>query len=105
MAARQVKQSDSQCCTDYLIYALSKLVRLPRTLRGGQFMGADTDLDGRVEIRAEDRAAIDALDGPLRAGSAIRQRTSCASSQDSCWMPAQLFMTISIKSSPKSAAV
>jgi hypothetical protein len=63
VAAFQVKESAGECCSDYRIYALTKPVRPVRTLRGGHFVGADTDLDGRVEIWAEDRAAIDGLDG------------------------------------------
>jgi hypothetical protein len=63
VAAFQVKESAAQCCSDYRIYSLTTPVRLVRTLHGGHFLGADTDLDGRVEIWAEDRAAIDGLDG------------------------------------------
>jgi hypothetical protein len=63
VAAFQVKTSEESCCLDYQIYTLRSSPRLLRTLRGGFFSAADTNLDGRVEIWAEDAEAIDGLDG------------------------------------------
>jgi hypothetical protein len=63
VAAFQIKESADDCCLVYQIYSLEKPVRLLRTIRSGTFHGADTDLDGRVEIWAEDRASIDGLEG------------------------------------------
>ena len=63
VAAFQVRNSATECCMTYQIYSLNAPVRLLRTVKGGYFTGADTDLDGRVEVWAEDTAAIDGLDG------------------------------------------
>jgi len=63
VAALQVKPSEEGCCLNYQIYTLQSSPRLLRTLRGGFFSAADTNLDGRVEIWAEDAEAIDGLDG------------------------------------------
>jgi hypothetical protein len=69
VAAFQIKPSEDECCMTYQIYSLklSKTPRLLRTLTGGFFQGADTDLDGKVEIWATDAAVLDSLDG-LTAG-------------------------------------
>lgn len=63
VAAFQVRESADECCNTYRIYSLEKPAHLVRTIRGGTFQGADTDMDGRVEIWAEDRAAIDGFEG------------------------------------------
>jgi hypothetical protein len=63
VAAFQVKPSEESCCLNYQIYTLRSSPRLLRTLRGGFFSAADTNLDGRVEIWAEDAEAVDGLDG------------------------------------------
>lgn len=63
VAAFQIRESDEECCRTYMIYSLEKPAHLVRTIRGGTFHGADTDLDGRVEIWVEDRASIDGLEG------------------------------------------
>ena len=47
----------------YQIYSLEKPPRLLRTITGGDAFGAaDTDLDGRVEIWADDSAAVDGFE-------------------------------------------
>jgi hypothetical protein len=63
VAAFQFKESDDECCMTYQIYSLKNTPRLLRTLTGGFFQGADTDLDGKVEIWATDAAVLDGLDG------------------------------------------
>lgn len=63
VAAFQIRESDEECCRTYQIYSLEKPAHLVRTIRGGTFHGADTDMDGRVEIWAEDRASIDGIEG------------------------------------------
>lgn len=63
VAAFQVLDRANECCMTYRIYSLNKPVRLLRTIKGGYFRGADTDLDGQVEVWAEDTAAIDGIDG------------------------------------------
>src|SRR5215472_1449469 len=63
VAAFQLKKSSDTCCLTYEIYSLSVAPRLLRTIEGGFFSAADTDLDGRVEIWAEDGKAVDGLDG------------------------------------------
>jgi hypothetical protein len=63
VAAFQVKAAEESCCLNYQIYTLRSSPRLWRTLRGGFFSAADTHLDGRVEIWAEDAEAVDGLDG------------------------------------------
>jgi hypothetical protein len=62
VAAFQLKQSPESCCLNYLIYSLAGPPRLLRTLHGGFFNAADTNLDGRVEIWAEDGEAVEGLD-------------------------------------------
>jgi len=62
VAAFQLKKSSDACCLTYEIYSLSGAPRLLRTIEGGFFSAADTDLDGRVEIWAEDGKAVDGLD-------------------------------------------
>jgi hypothetical protein len=63
VAAFQVKESYDECCMTYRIYSLKNTPRLLRTITGGFFEGADTDLDGKVEIWATDVAVLDTLDG------------------------------------------
>jgi len=64
VAAFQIKTSDSQCCMTYQIYSLENPPRLIRTITGATFFtGADTDLDGRVEIWTNDREAVDGFEG------------------------------------------
>jgi hypothetical protein len=63
VAAFQIKESEDECCMTYQIYSLKNIPRLLRTLTGGFFQGADTDLDGKVEIWATDAAVLDSLDG------------------------------------------
>jgi hypothetical protein len=63
VATFQVKKSEFDCYTTYLIYSLQNPPRLLRTLTGGSaFQVSDLDLDGRVEIWTDDAAAIDGLD-------------------------------------------
>lgn len=63
VAAFQIKKSEQECCTEYLIYSLQKPPRLLRTLFGGTSIHAsDIDLDTRVEIWTDDAAAVDGLD-------------------------------------------
>src|SRR5215472_631848 len=62
VAAFQLKKSSETWCLTYAIYSLSHPPRLLRTREGGFFSAADTDLDGRVEIWAEDGKAADGLD-------------------------------------------
>lgn len=63
VAAFQVKKSDSECCTTYLLYSLQKPPRLLRTLTGGSsFRASDIDLDTRVEIWTDDAAALDGFE-------------------------------------------
>lgn len=62
VAAFQLKQSPESCCANYQIYSLAGSPRLLRTLNGGFFNAADNNLDGRVEIWAEDAEAVDGLD-------------------------------------------
>jgi hypothetical protein len=62
VAAFQIKQSSESCCLSYEIYSLRGQPRLLRRLHGGFFNAADTDLDGRVEIWAEDGEAVDGID-------------------------------------------
>lgn len=63
VAAFQIRQSDSDCCRSYKIYALAKPPRLLRTINGGaSFRAADTDLDGRAEIWTDDAAAIEGFE-------------------------------------------
>jgi hypothetical protein len=53
---------------EYRIYSLEKPPRLLRTITGGEYFSAsDIDLDGRVEIWAEDGAAINGFES-LTAG-------------------------------------
>jgi hypothetical protein len=64
MAAFQVQPSKNKCCSTYQIYSLDKPPRLLRSITGGgTFSATDTDLDGRIEIWAEDAAAVDGFDG------------------------------------------
>lgn len=63
VAAFQIKGSDDECCMTYRIYSLKNTPQLLRTITGGFFKGADTDLDGKVEIWATDAAVFDGLDG------------------------------------------
>jgi hypothetical protein len=63
IAAFQIKKSDAYCCMDYAIYSLEKPVRLMRTITGGGFFSAsDVNLDGTVEIFADDAAAVDGFE-------------------------------------------
>lgn len=63
VAAFQLKKSPNTCCLSYEIYSLLGAPHLIRTLTGGFFNAADTDLDGRIEIWAEDGQAVDGLEG------------------------------------------
>jgi hypothetical protein len=64
MAAFQVQPIKDKCCSTYQIYSLDKPPRLLRSITGGgTFTAADTDLDGRIEIWAEDAGAVDGFDG------------------------------------------
>lgn len=64
MAAFQVRPLKDKCCSAYQIYTLGQPPRLLRTITGGSnFYAADTDLDGRVEIWAEDAAAVEGFEG------------------------------------------
>lgn len=64
VAAFQVKSADSDCCATYSIYSLAKPPRLLGTIKGAQsFRSQDTDLDGLVEIWADDAAAFNGFDG------------------------------------------
>jgi hypothetical protein len=63
VAAIQVKKSGIGCCMSFQIYSLQKPPRLLRTITGADSFGAaDTDLDGRVEIWADDSAAVDGFE-------------------------------------------
>jgi hypothetical protein len=66
--ALQVKKSKAECCMEYKIYSLRAPPVLLRSIRGGEFFSAaDTDLDGRVEIWADDAASVDGFESfPLR---------------------------------------
>jgi hypothetical protein len=64
VAAFQIKRSDRQCCMTYQIYSLENPPLLLRTITGATlFTGADTDLDGRVEIWADDRETVEGFEG------------------------------------------
>ncbi len=64
VAAFQIKKSAAVCCVAYQIYSLIKPPHLIRTLHGGgYFRAGDTNLDGRVEIWADDSAAVSGLEG------------------------------------------
>ena len=63
VAAFQVKNSAEQCCLKYQIYSLADAPHLLRTIDGGFFSAKDFDLDGRVEIWAEDAASISGFEG------------------------------------------
>ena len=59
----QVKKLAADCCMSYQIYVLHKPPKLLRTLTGAEFFSAaDTDLDGHVEIWADDAAAVDGFE-------------------------------------------
>jgi hypothetical protein len=63
VAAFQVKQAESDCCTSYLIYSLQKPPRLLRTLTGGSsYRASDADFDTRVEVWTDDAAALDGFE-------------------------------------------
>ena len=64
VAAFQIKKSAAACCVSYEIYSLTKPPHLIRDLQGGgYFRAADSNLQGRVEIWADDSAAVDGLQG------------------------------------------
>jgi len=64
VAAFQVKNSAADCCMTYKIYSLNNPPRLRRTLQGGAyFSGADSNLNGQVEIWTDDAAAVDGFEG------------------------------------------
>jgi hypothetical protein len=63
IAAFQIKNSADQCCLKYQIYSLADAPHLLRTIDGGVFSAKDFDLDGRVEIWAEDAASINGFEG------------------------------------------
>ncbi len=63
VAAFQMKKSKDDCCMTYKIYSLQRPPKLLRTLTGASsFAAGDTDLDGQVEIWADDAAAVDGID-------------------------------------------
>jgi hypothetical protein len=63
VAAFQIKKSDAYCCMDYAIYSLERPARLLRAITGGGFFStSDVDLDGTVEIFADDAAAVDGFE-------------------------------------------
>jgi hypothetical protein len=63
IAAFQVKKSDSDCCMEYRIFSLEKLPRLLRTITGAQYFSAsDIDMDGQVEIWADDVGAVNGFE-------------------------------------------
>ncbi|HKW24757.1 MAG TPA: hypothetical protein VJN48_03185 [Terriglobales bacterium] len=65
VAAFQVRSNPNDFMS-YVIYSLRKPPHVLRRLNGAStFSAADTDLDGRVEIWADDAAAVDGLDGLL----------------------------------------
>lgn len=65
VAAFQVRSNPNHFMS-YVIYSLRKPPHVLRRLSGAStFSAADTDLDGRVEIWADDAAAVDGLDGLL----------------------------------------
>lgn len=67
VVAFQIKKTASDCCMTYKIYSLEKPPQLLRTLHGGSsFNGADTNLNGQVEIWTDDAAVVDGFEG-LRA--------------------------------------
>lgn len=67
VAMFQVKKLAADCCMSYQIYVLHKPPKLLRTLTGAEFFSAaDTDLDGRVEIWADDAASVDGLEDLTR---------------------------------------
>jgi hypothetical protein len=64
VAGFQVKKSEAECCTTYLIYSLQKPPQLLRTLTGGtSIQASDMDLDTEVEVWTDDAAAVDGFDG------------------------------------------
>lgn len=63
VAAFQVKNSAEQCCLKYQIYSLTDAPHLVRTIDGGFFSAKDFDLDGRVEVWAEDAASVNGFEG------------------------------------------
>lgn len=64
VASFQVKNSAAECCMTYKIYSLNNPPRLLRTLHGGAyFNGADSNLNGQVEIWTDDAAAVDGFEG------------------------------------------
>jgi hypothetical protein len=63
VVAIQVKKTGADCCMSYQIYSLQKPPHLLRTITGADsFSAADTDLDGRIEIWADDSAAVDGFE-------------------------------------------
>jgi hypothetical protein len=61
----QQKKTDAECCMTLQIYSLQRPPKLLRTITGGSFFSsADTDLDGQVEIWANDAAAIEGFESP-----------------------------------------
>ncbi|MFZ3264638.1 MAG: hypothetical protein WA172_11615 [Terriglobales bacterium] len=62
-AAFQVGKSDSDCCMEYRIFSLEKPPRLLRTITGAQYFSAsDIDMDGRIEIWADDGEAVNGFE-------------------------------------------
>lgn len=63
VVALQVKKAKADCCMEYKIYSLREPPVMLRSITGGAFFSAaDTDLDGRVEIWADDAAAVDGFE-------------------------------------------
>jgi len=68
VVAIQFRKSELEKRTTYEIYSLKKTPQLLRILRGSAlFSAADYKLDGKIDIRTEDAAAVDGFEGiPLR---------------------------------------
>ncbi len=63
VATFQVKKSANNCCMEYEVYSLETPARLLRTIDGGDFFsGADSELDGRIEIWTHDAATFEGFE-------------------------------------------
>jgi hypothetical protein len=64
VAAFQLRGKANDTSMSYVLYSLKRPFQKLRTLTGGdQYLAADTDMDGRVEIWTSDAAAFEGLDG------------------------------------------
>jgi hypothetical protein len=64
VVAFQIDESGDGKHRSYRIFSLNKPLRLLYTITGASsYAAADTDLDGKIEIWADDAAAIDGFDG------------------------------------------